>query len=46
MLQVNAGSIWVGSKVRERIREESQSSQRQNFIVKLTLDKVSGSDLI
>lgn len=41
MLQVNAGSIWVGSKVRERIREESQSSQRQNFIVKLTLDKVS-----
>lgn len=41
MLQVNAGSIWIGTKVMERIREESQSSQRKNFIVKLTLDKVS-----
>lgn len=43
MLQVNAGSIWIGTKVIERIREESQSSQRQNFIVKLTLDKVRAS---
>lgn len=41
MLQVNSGSIWIGSKVMERIREESQSSQRKNFFVKLTLDKVS-----
>lgn len=41
MLQVNAGSLWIGTKVMERIREESQSSQRQNFFVKLTLDKVS-----
>lgn len=41
MLQVNAGSIWIGTKVMERIREDSQSNQRKNFIVKLTLDKVS-----
>lgn len=41
MLQMNAGSIWVGSKVLERIRDESQTSQRQRFILKLTLDKVS-----
>lgn len=41
MLQINAGSMWIGTKVMERIREESQSSQRQSFIVKLTLDKVS-----
>lgn len=40
MLQVNSGSIWIGSKVMERIREESHSSQRKNFILKLTLDKV------
>lgn len=43
MLQVNAGSLWIGTKVMERIREECQSSQRQNFLVKLTLDKVSES---
>lgn len=41
MLQVNAGSIWIGTKVMERIREDSQSNQRRNVIVKLTLDKVS-----
>lgn len=41
MLQINAGSIWIGSKVMERIREDSQTNQRQSFLVKLTLDKVS-----
>lgn len=41
MLQVNAGSLWIGTKVMERIREESQSSQRKSFLVKLTIDKVS-----
>lgn len=45
MLQVNAGSMWIGTKVMERIREESQSSQRQSFIVKLTLDKVSATHI-
>lgn len=41
MLQINAGSMWIGTKVMERIREESQSSKRQNFLVKITQDKVS-----
>lgn len=41
MLQVNAGSIWVGQKVMEKVREENQSNQRHNFFVKLTMDKVS-----
>lgn len=41
MLQVNTGSIWIGQKVMERISEENQANQRRNFLVKLTLDKVS-----
>lgn len=45
MLQVNAGSIWIGTKVMERIRDENQSNQRKNFIVKLTLDKVSAINI-
>lgn len=40
MLQTNAGSIWVGQKVMEKIRDESHANQRQSFLVKLTLDKV------
>lgn len=40
MIQVNAGSIWVGQKVMEKVREVNQTSQRQSFIVKLTMDKV------
>lgn len=43
MLQVNAGSIWIGQKVMERIREENQSNQRRSFFIKLTLDKVSST---
>lgn len=41
MLQVNAGSMWIGQKVMEKIREESPTNQRRNFLVKITLDKVS-----
>lgn len=41
MLQVNAGSIWVGQKVVEKVREMGQYSKRQNFLVKMTMDKVS-----
>lgn len=41
MLQINTGSIWIGQKVMERICEENQANQRRNFLVKLTLDKVS-----
>lgn len=40
MLQANTGSIWIGSKVLERIREENQTSKRRNFLVKLAVDKV------
>lgn len=40
MLQINAGSIWVGQKVMEKIRDETHANQRQSFLVKLTLDKV------
>lgn len=43
MLQINTGSIWIGQKVMERINEENQANQRRNFLVKLTLDKVSFS---
>lgn len=46
MLQINAGSMWIGTKVMERIREESQSSKRQNFLVKITQDKVSNKKCI
>lgn len=41
MLQINAGSMWIGQKVMEKIREESPTNQRRNFLVKITLDKVS-----
>lgn len=41
MLQVNAGSLWVGQKVMEKVREVSHNSQRQNFLIKITMDKVS-----
>lgn len=40
MLQVNSGQIWIGQKVMERIKEESHFSQKRNFLVKLTSDKV------
>lgn len=43
MLQINTGSIWIGQKVMERISEENQANQRRNFLVKLTLDKVSST---
>lgn len=40
MLQLNTGSIWIGQKVMDRIREEGQVHQRRNFLLRLTLDKV------
>lgn len=40
MLQTNTGSIWIGQKVMDRIREEGQVHQRRNFLLRLTLDKV------
>ncbi|XP_055629009.1 palmitoyltransferase Hip14 isoform X2 [Toxorhynchites rutilus septentrionalis] len=39
MLQPHLGSIWIGSKVSEKVRELSQQSQRRNMIIRFTLDK-------
>ncbi|XP_062560303.1 palmitoyltransferase Hip14 isoform X1 [Armigeres subalbatus] len=39
MLQPHMGSIWIGSKVSEKIRDLTQQSQRRNLIVRFTLDK-------
>lgn len=39
MLQPHLGSIWIGSKVSEKVRELTQQSQRRNPIVRFTLDK-------
>lgn len=39
MLQPHLGSIWIGSKVSEKVRDLTQQSQRRNFIVRFTLDK-------
>lgn len=40
MLQVHSGSIWIGQKVAEKVRESSQQNQKRNFIIRITLDKV------
>ncbi len=40
MLQVHAGSIWIGQKIVEKVREHSQTTMRRNIIVRMTLDKV------
>ncbi|KAL9704165.1 hypothetical protein quinque_007683 [Culex quinquefasciatus] len=39
MLQPHLGSIWIGSKVSEKVRELTQQSQRRNIIVRMTHDK-------
>ncbi|XP_065079483.1 palmitoyltransferase Hip14 isoform X2 [Ochlerotatus camptorhynchus] len=39
MLQPHLGSIWIGSKVSEKVRDLTQQSQRRNLIVRFTLDK-------
>lgn len=41
MLQVHAGSIWIGQKIVEKVREHSQTTMRRNLFVRMTLDKVS-----
>lgn len=40
MLQVHAGSIWIGQKIVEKVREHSQTTMRRNLFVRITLDKV------
>lgn len=40
MLQVHAGSVWIGSKVIEKIRELNQSQQRRHMFVRIPMDKV------
>uniref|UniRef100_A0A182TRT0 Palmitoyltransferase n=1 Tax=Anopheles melas TaxID=34690 RepID=A0A182TRT0_9DIPT len=39
MLQPHLGSIWIGTKVSDRIREATQQSHRRNPLVRMTLDK-------
>lgn len=39
MLQPHLDSIWIGSKVSEKIRDLTQQSQRRNLLVRFTLDK-------
>ncbi|XP_037025556.1 palmitoyltransferase Hip14 isoform X2 [Bradysia coprophila] len=39
MLQVHAGSVWIGQKIVEKIREHSQTTMRRNVFVRMTLDK-------
>lgn len=42
MLQMQAGSIWIGQKVVERIVEMNQSTQKRNVCVRIHTDKVRG----
>lgn len=41
MLQSQIGSVWVGSKVAEKIREQLNTSRSRTFLFKITKDKVS-----
>lgn len=39
MLQAHLGSVWIGSKVAEKVKEKIQMQQKRNFVTKLMLDK-------
>lgn len=39
MLQAHLGSVWIGTKVAEKVREKIQMQQKRNFLTKLMLDK-------
>ncbi|XP_045480575.1 palmitoyltransferase Hip14 isoform X1 [Harmonia axyridis] len=39
MLQSQIGSVWVGSKVAEKIREQLNTSRSRTFLFKITKDK-------
>lgn len=40
MLQTNADSLWVGSKVAEKIKEHMLATTRKNIFRRLMYDKV------
>lgn len=40
MLQMQAGAIWIGQKVVERVVEMNQSTQKRNLCVRIHNDKV------
>ncbi|CAH0669444.1 unnamed protein product [Spodoptera exigua] len=40
MLQANADSLWVGSKVSDKIKEHSLAANKHNLLRRLTYDKV------
>lgn len=39
MLQPHLSSVWIGSKVAEKVKELTQQSQKNNFCIRLTFDK-------
>lgn len=40
MLHAHAGSIWIGQKVVEKVRELNQSTNRRNCLIRISSDKV------
>lgn len=40
MLQASADSLWVGSKVSDKIKERTMESERLSIFRRLTYDKV------
>lgn len=45
MLQNYVGSVWVGAKVADRIREAARRNHSHNILFKITKDKVMGVTL-
>lgn len=41
MLKAHTGSIWIGTKVAEKVKDRDQSLKRKNIFVRLALDKVN-----
>lgn len=41
MLQNYVGTVWIGSKVAERIREAAITQRTSNILNRITKDKVS-----
>lgn len=39
MLQAHLGSVWIGTKVAEKVREKMQLQQKRNVITRLMVDK-------
>lgn len=44
MLQTSADSLWVGSKVSDKIKEHSLAANKRNLFRRLTYDKVRSTE--